>query len=295
MKVIVHNDDFGHNLAFTNAIAKCVNFGITSSASLTVNGVDHKHALRTFRTKSFKKIGLGLHLNLTDGPTVTSELADEQGLYKRRFQHYFQELYVFHSKSLLQAIERDLSHQFEVAKKERLPIDHVNGHDHIHMIPPIFAIVARLTKKYHLRYIRFSEEDYYLTSGLKNDTRPLLNKNIIKFGILKFCARKCTPLFRKYYLKKSEACFGVLHTDNMSEEVILGILRHASEKNYSLIDIVSHPALPAKEVKYTSPFFEYYTNKSSRRVEFKALRSPRLKKFIEEHDIEITNYGRLLV
>ena len=85
--------------------------------------------------------------------------------------------------------------------QNNLKITFVNGHDHIHMIPPIFEIVAKLCDIYSIKYIRLVNEDYYFTHNLKKDLQPFINANILKFVVLKNFIPKNMSLISKYNLK----------------------------------------------------------------------------------------------
>lgn len=293
MKVIIHNDDFGHNSGFTRAIADCVRKGITTSVSITVNGADYQKAKLLLATEKFKKIGVGLHLNITDGRAITRELADENGNYKRKFQNYFWELVIKRDSKLLNKIEKDLGEQFEKAKRDKLTIDHVNGHDHIQMIPVIFEIICRLCRKRKIRYIRLAREPYYRTGKIRDDIYPFVNKNIVKWGLLNYLAEENMATLRRYKLKTSEACYGILQTDHMDKKVIESCLKDAIRRKYKLVETVSHPARADKNTKYTSEFFLDYTNRKARGKEKQAMKSRALRRFIEKNGIELVNYARL--
>ncbi len=281
LKVIVHNDDLGHNLAFNKAIATCYKNGITTSASLTTNGTAYKEA-KNLLGRELKGAGLGLHLNITDGAP-----------YSKKFQNYFVEL-AFGNKKLLSEIEDNLADQFErTISKDHLPIDHVNGHDHTFMIPPIFKIVCKLAQKYDIEYLRFSKERYHFIGNPKDDLYPFTSQNFLKFALLNTLAKINQKTLTNYKLKTSNSLYGILHTDHMNEKVIIGALKHALKMKFKLIDIVTHPAITTPGTKYTSQFFVYYTNKPSRKIEYQALQSPKLKKFIEDHKIILTNYRSL--
>src|SRR6185503_9539368 len=51
-------------------------------------------------------------------------------------------------------VEAELRAQIEKVLATGLRVTHVNGHQHLHMLPRIFAIVERLAVEYHIPYIR---------------------------------------------------------------------------------------------------------------------------------------------
>lgn len=289
MRVVIENDDFGLNFGFTKAISDCYLNGITTSTAIRTNGTAFEHGVHNVLPK-IRAIGKGLHLNLTDGKTDTEYLANHNKHYKRNFLGYYFAL-LKSNKKLLKEIENDFRKQFEIALKNKIEIDHVNGHDHIHMLPPIFVIAAKLTKEYKIPYLRVVNEDYYLTHTIKKDLRPFFNTNILKYSLLKSFAKENIKTLKRYKLQTSDCFYGLLYTDNMRYEAIKGAILAAKAKNYSLIEILAHPAYRVKEdFSFTSTFIKNYTNRKSRILEAQALKNKKLKNFMKKNNIILTSY-----
>ncbi len=88
MKAIIHNDDLGLTYGFTQGIKECYKKGITTSTCIRTNGYAYKYAASLIKT-DLKNIGLGMHLNITQGPTHTKGISDKNGNYKYGFFGYF--------------------------------------------------------------------------------------------------------------------------------------------------------------------------------------------------------------
>ena len=52
------------------------------------------------------------------------------------------------------AVERELRAQIEKVLLARLRVTHLNGHQHLHVLPRVFAIVRRLAEEYRIPYVR---------------------------------------------------------------------------------------------------------------------------------------------
>ncbi len=287
LKAIIHNDDFGLNHAFTDAILACSKHGITTSTSIRTNGICVDSAVKKFK-KLKKDLGLGLHVNLTDGIGHTTSLPHNN------FIGYLPPL-LLKEKHLLPFVQKEVSAQFKIAIDQyKLPIDHTNGHDHIHMIPPFFDIVAKISRDYGISYIRNANERFYSTNIFSRDIQPFLNGNILKFSILNHFSKENYSTLCKYNLKTADCFYGILHTGHMDAIAIEYALRHALSKNYKLVEILSHPTIPSKkDKKFTSEYIKNYTRHPSRKIELAALQSVRLKKFIKKSNIILTNYSKL--
>jgi chitin disaccharide deacetylase len=56
------------------------------------------------------------------------------------------------------AIERELRAQIEKVLAAGLTLTHLNGHQHLHLLPRIFRVVARLAKEYGIGYVRIVDD-----------------------------------------------------------------------------------------------------------------------------------------
>ncbi len=280
MKVIVHNDDFGLTYGFSEAILDCHTNGVTTSTSVRVNGTAYKNSLKALKRQ--KSLGVGLHLNLTDGPG-----------FDKKFPRLLVES-LFWTKKQQEEIKNLVEVQFiQAIKKDKLKIDHINSHDHVHMIPKIFNLTSNLCKKYNINYLRLTNEKYYLTGKFSTDIKPYLNKNILKLLLLKYFAKINSRILENYGLK-SIPFYGLLHTDNMTEKALIGAFENAKENKFTTIEILTHPVYRSKKDKlFTSKFIENYSKKKNRLIEARALKSKKLKNYLTTNKIDLINFSDL--
>ncbi len=289
MRVIIQNDDFGVNYSFNKGVVLSLKSGLTTSVSVRTNGVAFSEAVKLLKN-SYKNKGIGLHLNLTEGPTHLNSLANSNGKYKYTYIEYIL-LSLSKNKKVLNSIEQELNYQLQICKEIGLKIDHLSGNDHIHMIPQIFEICCRLAIKYNIKYIRLTREPFYLTNSPIQNLKPLANTNILKFILLNLFAKINLKTLKKYRLNTTQAFYGVLYTNNMTQTAVINALKNAQNKNFEAIEILLHPALPDKrDLIYTSSFIEKYTNQNNRSVELKTLESKKLKSYIQKLKILLSTY-----
>lgn len=291
MKAIIQSDDFGLSFGFTEAIKDCFLLGNISSTSIRTNGMAYKYAVKLLKNK-LADIGLGIHLNLVDGPAHQAALADSSGNYKFNFLQY---LLLAQNNKFLKDVEAELDWQFQQVLKNGLKVDHVSGHNHTYIIPPIFAIVCQLCRKYQIKSIRLPSEPYYLIGSLTADLKPLFNLNIIKFLIVKQFSQQNKLTLKKYHLKTTDAFYGVLHTDNMSFEVIKAALQDAKTRGFKTIEILGHPAYSndPRDKTYTSKAIKDYIHSANRRLETATFQTPQLADLLKETAVETTSYRNL--
>ena len=87
-KLIVNADDFGLTEGVNRAVIEGHVHGIITSASLLANGAAFGSAVAM--SKSYAKLGVGVHLNLTEGrpvsaPSEIPSLANSQEFFRRLF------------------------------------------------------------------------------------------------------------------------------------------------------------------------------------------------------------------
>ncbi len=289
MKVIFNNDDMGLLVGFTEGIKKCYLRGATTSASVRTNGLAYQKVAKLPRDR-FKNLGLGLHLNLTDGKTDTPELSNANGDYKYNFFLLFMYIHVFGGKRLIPYIEKDFEKQFIRMEVNGMRIDHIDGEKHVQMIPEIFELTCKLCKKYKIKYLRLTNEPFYFTKSLGKNLKIFLNGNIIKYLLLKYLAQKDRKILEKYKIKTCDGFYGILYTNIMDFEVIASAIKNAQRKGYGLIEILSHPAYRKMDREYTSTAFKKYSNQKNREIERRALLSNKLLNFLDQGGLKRVSF-----
>lgn len=286
MKAIIHNDDFGLSFGFTEGVKDSFLKGITTSTSIRTNGSAYFLAA-DYAKREIPKIGLGLHLNLTDGLALNKKLANKDGKFKHTFFNYIFLLLLPNNK-LINEIKKEFEQQYKVAKKSKLKIDHINSEKHVHMIPLIFEAACQFCQEHNIKYIRLVSEPYFLTGNLKRDIQPFYNANIVKFLLINLFSLKNRETLKKYNLKTTDAFYGILHTNWMDSVTIKACIKNAKQKKFDSIEILGHPAYinDKREKKYTSDYIKWYSTLPNRNLEREAFTNPKLKSFFERMKVQ---------
>jgi len=129
--LVVNADDAGFFRATDDAILRCGR--IVRSASVVVNGPTAAEFVARARG-----MDLGLHVNLTEGMSVAGPhrtLTDEEG----RFRYAKEELWERARKGEVDPREarREVRAQWERGEALGLRATHVNGHNHVHVLPAV--------------------------------------------------------------------------------------------------------------------------------------------------------------
>lgn len=143
-RLVVTADDVGLHPGMTEGAIRAHREGIVTACSIVANGVAFQDAVD--RLRDVPSLEAGVHLTLVE----------EQPLTPIRFpKKYtsFVPLYVLRAISI-DAIERELRAQIERVLATGLTVTHLNGHQHLHVLPRIFALVLRLAREYGIGYVR---------------------------------------------------------------------------------------------------------------------------------------------
>ena len=172
MRLIINADDYGMRPTIDAAVEHLLHCGVLTSASLMVTGASAREAAQ-FLVKH-AQFGAGLHLNLDDIFSGAGFGKDDHGSF------LVPDIF-FEQEEVRAAIRERLAEQFAlfVRMVGRAP-DHVNGHRHVHLFPPVLALMMPLMKEYAVPCIRFFP-GFYAEPPQAASIRDLLNENALVY------------------------------------------------------------------------------------------------------------------
>lgn len=246
--LIVNADDFNLTEGVSNAILHCHDRGVVSSTSVFANLPLSQNQLSGLKKR--KKLGTGLHLNVTFGRSLSPEnriktLLDKSGYFKKK--EVFQ-------KSRFSKKELELEFRTQIlwfrSTFEKLP-DHLNTHHHIHAIPVVLDVVMKLAKEFGIPIRRvIVPERYYQNCS----NRTVLNCSFV-----------------------SDYFFGNLSKDHYWNETSLETILRCLPEGTS--EIMCHPGYLDAGLRQISSF----TN--GRQREFKLFSDSKWKLFLKKEGI----------
>ncbi len=269
-RLIVNADDFGRSAAINAAVIRAHREGILSTTSLMVNEPGFDAAVVLARENP--GLGVGLHLTLLCGH---SALPPEKipGLVNAR-----QELssnpagagfrYFFH-RSLREQLRAEIHAQVQKFRATGLPLDHLNGHLHLHLHPTVFRILMEDAEQLGLERLRLTWDPFRLNLRLASGH---LGYRALHAAIFNSLAARARPALRRRGFRHTQAVFGLLQNARVDEAYISRLLAHLPAGDSELY---SHPSL------------------DDSRHEFEALISPRVRAQIEELGIKLIRYQDL--
>jgi len=143
-QLIVTADDAGLHRGMTEGAIRAHREGIVTACSVVANGAAFEDAIDRLRVTP--SLEVGVHLTLVEERPLTAIR------FPRKYTS-FVPLYLARVISM-SAIERELRAQIEKVLATGLTVTHINGHQHLHLLPRIFALVTRLASEYLIDYVR---------------------------------------------------------------------------------------------------------------------------------------------
>ena len=146
--LIVTADDVGLHPGMTEGAIRAHRDGIVTACSIVANGAAFDDAVA--RLRDVPSLEVGVHLTLVEEQPLTSMR------FPKKYTS-FVPLYLARAISM-NAIERELRAQIERVMGAGLRVTHLNGHQHLHLLPRIFGMVKRLASEYGIGYIRIVDD-----------------------------------------------------------------------------------------------------------------------------------------
>lgn len=146
--LIVTADDVGLHPGMTEGAIRAHRQGIVTACSIVANGVAFDDAVA--RLRDVPSLEPGVHLTLVEERPLTSI----------RFpKKYTSFVPLFLARAIgIDAIERELRAQIERVLAAGLRVTHLNGHQHLHVLPRIFRVVQKLAAEYGIGYVRIVDD-----------------------------------------------------------------------------------------------------------------------------------------
>ncbi len=292
--LIVNADDFGLTEGVNRGVLEGHQRGILTSTTLLANAPAFDSAVSL--AHSAPRLGVGVHLNLTLGhaiakPSEIASLVDATG----RFRHSPAGLgpAVLLGRARPREIEREWAAQIEKISRAGIAITHLDGHKHVHMLPGMAPIIARLTGQFGIPAVRYAAES---PVGLA----PLLRRawqasgartalGLLKQNVKARAFSTLAPTFRTRMQQASVVIpmhfYGFTETGFLDSRRLQEILRKVPEGSSELM---CHPGYSDDLLRQTETRLL-----GQRNTELEALTNPGVRALLEELGIQLITFREL--
>jgi len=277
-QLIVNADDLGLTPGVNRGILRAFQDRIVTSASLLVTGSAFEEAVALARQNP--ELDVGLHLTLVEeravlGREILPTLVDETG----RFPHTSGE---FFRRTVLGGIswdevEREIAAQIARFQKTGLRLSHLDSHQHLHMFPPVFQIVRRLTRKIDNVWIRNSAGPWRKSPGI------LMGRWVKQLGLNLTCL-SARGLHGPPLPQMPDGMFGFDVSGCLTRSALEQILRKIPDGLYELI---CHPGEGDKE---TCRQYRHWGYRWAEELE--ALTASETRRLLQEQKIALTSFAQ---
>lgn len=263
LQKIFNADDFGISKGVNAAIVKAYREGILNSASLMIN---QKYAAEAVKlAKEMPELEMGLHVNLTNEyPAASAQeiplLVDGQGKLKNGFVNLLL-LSFFKSRQLRQQVEIEMRAQIAKYLTTGLPLQHLDSHRHVHMIPQIFKTMRKLQKEFEVPRIRVMNENIFNTLKYNHNKSWLFDGALIKYVLLRFLC-----WWNGY--KNDVYFYTLMYTCKIAKEQFSGV---KIPQGYKAVEIMIHPGMPEIDKQYPEDVWDENILSPYRTVELETL------------------------
>ena len=269
-RLIVNADDFGRSRSINEAVVRAHKEGILTSTSLMVNEPAFEEAVQL--AKANPSLGVGLHLTLLCGHSTLPApqipgLVNGNGEFTNTpagagFRYFF------HS-GLRDQLRQEIRAQFQKFHDTGLPLDHVNGHLHLHLHPIVFNILMENAAQFRIERLRLTFDPFWLNLKLVSGRFFYRTLHATIYHLLSARAR---PVLQRRNIRHTSRVFGLLQNGRVDEPYVTRLL----------------PCLPPGDSElYSHPSLGEFIN------EFQALISPKVREMVQKLGIKLIRYQDL--
>jgi hopanoid biosynthesis associated protein HpnK len=286
--LIVNADDLGWTEGVNRGITEAHRNGIVTSASLLANGAAFASGAELAR--STPGLGVGVHLNLSDGPPVAprelvASLVNDAGEFEGGGPESLL-LRIAKRGVALREVDREWDAQIEKARDAGIEPTHLDGHKHVHMLPGFFEIALRLAKRYGIGAVRVAHEASSLRAALsaggKLHATVVLRQGVQARG-LKLLARDARGQAERAGISTADYFCGIAQTGEMTKEGVARLLRSLPE---GTTELMCHPGYADKALQNTATRLQ-----GSRQTELEILTDAGIRNLVASQGIRLIDYG----
>jgi len=285
--LIVNADDLGWSEGVNRGIAEAHRHGIVTSTSLLANGAAFVLAVELARTTP--GLGVGVHLNLSDGPpaaereTVTS-LLNDNGEFAGSPESLL--LRIARRGVDVGEVEREWEAQISKVREAGISPTHLDGHKHVHMLPGLFEIALRLAKRHEIPAVRVAHEESSLRTALaagREQNAGIVMRQGVQARGLKLLARDAREMAERAGIATADYFCGIAQTGELTRQGVERLLRALPE---GTTELMVHPGYLDDALKKSPTRL-----RESREEELRILTDTGIRNLVASEGIRLIDYS----
>ncbi len=272
ISLIVNADDLGINPDRDRGILEAFRQGIVTSSSLLANGQSFNTAVEQVKATG---LPIGVHLNLSEGRALTGQIkgvTDACGNLPGK-QWLRQQLSAETCDHT--AIRKEFSAQIELVLHCGLDPDHLDGHQHCQIFPPLTEIIVALAGEFGIGAMRSSLP----AEPCSTETHDSLAEEMNLYRRLGGTAHATIVAAG---IKVPQGLLGMPLLHGLDTSTLCILLENLPQGSWELM---THPGYPREQGR---PF-----ENPQRRIELDALCSAKAQEIIALRKIRLCTFGEL--
>ncbi len=271
--LIVNADDFGYAPGINQGIIESASRGILTATGVLANCADFERQLNVLQASD--QLDIGVHLNLTHGDPLTSEMRALMRKWKGQFPDILILIRQLALKRInLATVEREWRAQIERCIANGSKVRFLNSHQHIHMLPGLFPMVVRLARDYSIPHIRVVVGEWQIRIKIG----PVLKNLVMEI------MGRCAP---SEYRTKSPVMLGLAQSGQLDQSYLEKTL--PSLKPNKVYELMCHPG-HYRPGEIVDPALLRYHNWDQER---ELLCSEDIKRLCQMHSVQLIGYRHL--
>jgi len=264
-RLIVTADDLGLHRGMNLGAIEAHEKGIVTACSVVANGIELDHAVELLRTRS--SFDVGAHLCFVEERPLlplerVTSLVGADGRFHRNFKAFYLRYQL--GRIDMSQLREELRTQIEMLLSKGLNLVHLNGHQHLHLLPKIFEITQSLAEEFRIGWVRIANEQ---TRG------SLLRRASI--SALNFYAKDARLNARA---RHADRTIGISEAGHLDEAKLLDLFKELE----GTTELVVHPG---RDDAALSAAYDWNYEWDA---ETNALCAPKVRQALEDAGVELT-------
>lgn len=234
-------------------------------------------------------LGVGVHLNLSDGAPVAARelvtsLVNEAGEFQGGPENLL--MRIGRRRLALKEVEREWDAQIEKVREAGIVPTHLDGHKHVHMLPGLFEIALRLAKRHGIGAVRVALEESSLRTALsagKQKNSSVVMKQGVQARGLKLLARDAREMAERAGIATADYFCGIAQTGEWTREGVMQLLKILPE---GTTELMCHPGYRDAELQNSPTRLQ-----ESRQTELEILTGTEIRNLVASRGIRLIDYG----
>jgi hopanoid biosynthesis associated protein HpnK len=236
---VINADDFGLHPAVNDGVHRSHQQGVVTSTSLMACGSAFDDAIG--RLRDCPELGVGVHLTLVEerpclSPERISSLVGADGRMPKTYQHFARRWLT--GRIRRRDAQRELEAQIQRVLDAGIRPTHLDSHQHVHVLPGVWALVVELAVQYRIPFLRIPRFD------AMQDQARAASWSLLRAGVNLLGAVRCRRW--PHPVRRADAVKGLNQSGRMTASALLDILECVEP---GLTEIMVHPGTDNRELQ----------------------------------------------